>query len=59
MDPLAVCFCVVCVDFVLGSVRIEGTEFEKYLYCSLVFGDGDSLRAFSLQVYGFIGILDR
>jgi hypothetical protein len=59
LDPLTVCFNVVGVDFVLWGCWVEGAEFEQDLYCSLVFGDCDSLGAFSLKIYGFIGVFDR
>jgi hypothetical protein len=59
LDSLPIGFDVIRVDLVLWGGRVEGAEFEQYFYGSLVFGDGDPLGAFSLQVYGFIGVLDR
>jgi hypothetical protein len=59
LDPSSVCFDVIRVDLVLWGCWIQGAEFEQDLYCSLVFGDGDSLGAFPFQVYGFIGVFDR
>jgi hypothetical protein len=58
LDSLPVGFDMVGVDFVLRGCWIERAELQEDLYCSLVFGDGDSLGAFSLEIYGFIGVFD-